>query len=453
MKIVGQVAAALVALVWAGSAMAHVTGFDPGMPPSEMQNVTFTLPSGDTAMAVTADECEQKKLQGDDCDDDRFGLFIVTDGALRVGEKVDYVWYQDNRRRTGTATVGRDGNLYGAPDPTWSSRVDPAFPSYVAIKGGIGNIDVGDVHYGAIKLDGGNGAEVPFLSNDKTVTTYGGGIKGEFALGNFGNFGNAGNARNRGWTLRFSGTYAGGDNDVDNEIPVDQSLDQVPAVSFFEPIFDGTMDSFGINLGGFGLQGVLDTDVETWEFAANLGPVFEVGENTFLRPNIGIHYEEIEVEHHSRISTILSAEQISFETVQKTDDERIGGGIGLDFMYIDPNPGGFFAGIGGEINFNHLNSRAFSTQMINIDLVPDLDNQVIEQDFKQDKFSIDWQIRAMIGVKLTDSLSIALAGSYSGTDELTMFRNRVFGDSDPNTFVVTDNSDGWNANLVLGLTF
>ena len=95
------------AALWAGEASAHVTGFDPGVPPGDMQNGQVTLPSGQQVPVLARDGCEAAKLPGDSCAGANY--YIVTDAPLPSGAALAFSGTVAGKPFSGTARIGAGG--------------------------------------------------------------------------------------------------------------------------------------------------------------------------------------------------------------------------------------------------------------------------------------------------------------------------------------------------------
>ena len=105
---VGTLFAASVFALWAGAASAHVTAFDPGVPPGDMQNGQVTLPSGQTAPVLTKDQCEAQKQADESCSGGT-GYFIITDAPLASGATISFTGMVGGKSTSGSARVGTGG--------------------------------------------------------------------------------------------------------------------------------------------------------------------------------------------------------------------------------------------------------------------------------------------------------------------------------------------------------
>ncbi len=93
-------------------ASAHMTAFDPGVPPEDMQSGSVTLPDGQSAPVISQSQCEAQKQGGETCEGAAY--FIRTDAPLAQGTRLDYSVVVGSQTQSGTATLGSSGILTGA---------------------------------------------------------------------------------------------------------------------------------------------------------------------------------------------------------------------------------------------------------------------------------------------------------------------------------------------------
>ncbi|MDA0339180.1 MAG: TonB-dependent receptor [Proteobacteria bacterium] len=98
-------------MLLAGTATAHMTAFDPGVPPDGVQSGTVTLPGGETAAVLTQSECEARKQGDESCDGG--ALFVQSGAALASNAQVSYVIMVNGQSQTGSGTIGSDGIVLG----------------------------------------------------------------------------------------------------------------------------------------------------------------------------------------------------------------------------------------------------------------------------------------------------------------------------------------------------
>ena len=92
-------------------ALAHVTPFDPGAGPGNLDSANVTLPNGQQAEVIDQNECEATRSGDEVCSGGAF--YVRTAAPLAAGTQVDYVAVVNGQSRSGSATVGSDGRLVG----------------------------------------------------------------------------------------------------------------------------------------------------------------------------------------------------------------------------------------------------------------------------------------------------------------------------------------------------
>ncbi len=102
----------LLTLSVSDTAGAHMTAFDPGVPPGQVQGGTVTLPDGQQAEVLTQQECEAQKQGDESCDGG--ALFVRTVTALPSGSRLNYDLTVNGQARSGSAVIGAGGALVAA---------------------------------------------------------------------------------------------------------------------------------------------------------------------------------------------------------------------------------------------------------------------------------------------------------------------------------------------------
>ena len=437
----------------AGPVFAHVSGVDFGVPPSSVQgSPTITLPSGATQTAVTKDECEAQKQEGEECDD-RFAFFLLTQDPFRAGAELQYALNYNGDRRTGTLTAGGDGNLVGRLSPGGPTRTSSGPSPFISGFGGYARYDTPEINFGTVIdfTNPANPAESALTHTNDNVSGWSGGVTGYVPIDK------------SGWGVSIGFTYSEADgqngdtfqNGLGNDINLGWLYDQ-----------RAPNDSTGVSAASLDLNAASDLDLKYWNVRAMVtvpvGNWGNVGNSAFrFTPKFGIQYGR------SRLSTVQSLSFITEGTLfegsdlsstrhQRLVDEYVGLGVGFAITSRPKDGGSGLGATFGASAFGNFVDHKLDSQQVNICDVcgPGEENFTVNSEAKDDSFGAEFNILGGISYTFSPGVEIGAYASAKYMEDMTSVANPV-GEGDLGNGPQLGTEGGWQYQIggYLGLQF